>query len=117
MVGCLVVFVFVTAWCMCCGDYRLSFGGGSYSSVYVPLPISVFPMILIMHIPSHFFPSCYILCSYFLVHIAPGFTFSQLCEHYPRLDENFWGVYAYVFHHMQLYVYFEICVLNISYLI
>ena len=27
------------------------------------------------------------------------------------------GVYAYVFHHMQLYVHFEICIPNILYLL
>ena len=37
------------------------------------------------------------------------FSFSQLCGIYPQLDENFWGVYAYVLFHMQLNVCFEIC--------
>ena len=79
----LFYFVFNITWCMCFGDYRLSFGGGSYSSVYVPPPMFVFPMVLIVCIPTffYFFPSYYILYSYFLVHIAPGFTFSQLCEY------------------------------------
>ena len=88
-----------------------------YYSGYVPLPLFVFPIVLIVFIPMFFlfFPSSCILYTYFLVHIIPGFAFSQLCVFYPRLDENFWGVYAYVFHHMQLYVHFEICILNIIY--
>ena len=36
---------------MCYGDYRLYFGGGSYSSVYVPPPIYVFPVVLVVYIP------------------------------------------------------------------
>ena len=77
-------FVFDIAWCMCCGNYRLSLGGGSDSSVSVPPPMFVFPMFLIVCIPTFFlifFPSYYILYSYFLLHIAPGFAFSQLCEY------------------------------------
>ena len=63
MVCCLVVFVFNIAWCMCYGDYRLYFGGGSYSSVYVPPPMYVFPVVLVVYIPT-FFP--FILYSVFL---------------------------------------------------
>ena len=61
--GVWLYFVFGITWCMCCGDYGLSFGGGSYSSVYVPPPMFVFPMILIICIPSLFgiFPS-FIFC-------------------------------------------------------
>ena len=43
---------------------------------------------------------------------APGIPFAPLCVFSPCLDENFWGVYAYAFYHMQLYVDFEICILN-----
>ena len=59
----LFFFVFDITWYMCCGDYGLSFGGESYSSVYVPPPIFVFPMILIICIPTffYFFPS-FIFC-------------------------------------------------------
>ena len=76
----LFFFVFDITWCLCCRDYGLSFGGGSYSSVYVLPPMFLFPMILIICIPTLFlfFPFIYILYSYFLVHIAPGFTFSRL---------------------------------------
>ena len=48
---------------------------------------------------------------------APGFPFAHLCVFSPHLDENFWGVYAYAFDHMQLYVDFEICILNMLYYI
>ena len=61
---------------MCYGDYRFLFGGGSYSSVYVPPPMFVFPMVLIICIPP-FFPSYCILYSHFLVYITPGFSFSN----------------------------------------
>ena len=70
-------FVFDVTWCMCCWHYGLSFGGRSYSSVYVPPPMFVFPMILIICIPTFFFlfPFIYVLSFYFLVHISPSFTF------------------------------------------
>ena len=45
---------------------------------------------------------------------APSFTFCQLWDIYPLLDENFWEVYAYMFCHMQLNVYFEICLYDIK---
>ena len=67
-----VFFVFVLfdiTWCMCYGDCRLCFGGGSYSAVYVPPPLYMFPMVPVMYIPS-FFP-CYVLCTYFLILICP----------------------------------------------
>ena len=61
--GVWLFFVFDITWCMCCGDYGLSFCGGSYSSVYVPPPMFVFAMILIICIPTFFlfFPS-FIFC-------------------------------------------------------
>ena len=37
-----------------------------------------------------------ILYAYFLVGMTPSFTLSQLCDIYPQLDENLWGVYACV---------------------
>ena len=37
-----VVFVDDIAWCIYYRDYGLHFGGGSYSSVYVPPPMCVF---------------------------------------------------------------------------
>ena len=86
MFGCflfLICMVYVL-W----GLWVYLFGGGSYSSVYVPPPRFVYPMILMICIPSFFlfpfffllFPFIYILYSCFLVHIAPSFTFFQLCE-------------------------------------
>ena len=48
-------FVFTITWCMCYGDYRLYFGGESYSSVYVPPPMYVFPVDLVVYIPTFFF--------------------------------------------------------------
>ena len=91
-------------WCMCYGDYRLYFGGGSYSSVYVAPPMFVSPLVLAVYIPVVFFIflSFYILYSYFLVHITPGFAFSQLCEG---------GV------HMYFIIYSYMCILKYVYLI
>ena len=42
------------------GDYRLYFGGGSYSSVYVAPPMYVFPMVLIVCIPTFFYFSLHV---------------------------------------------------------
>ena len=79
------------------------FCGGSYSSVYVPPPMFVFPVVLMACVPT-FFPFILYSVFLFLSSHCPWFYF------FP-----FGGVDAYVFHHMQLYVYFEICVLNIIY--
>ena len=76
-------------------DYGLFFGGGSYSAVYVPPPLYVFPVVLVVCIPSFlFFPVifCVPISSFTY---TPSFTSSHLCEFYPCLDENFWGVYAF----------------------
>ena len=107
------LFLFDITWCIYYRDVWVMFWWGSYSSVYVPPPLFVFPVILMICIPS-FFSSCYVLCTYFFFHIWPFiFSFAYLCGFSPRLDENFWGVYAYAFYHMQLYVDFEMCILNI----
>ena len=98
-------------------DCGLYFGGGSYSSVYVPPPLYVFPVVLIVCIPTFFFLLVMFCVPISLFTYAPSFAFAHLCEFYPCLDENFWGVYAYAFHHMQLYVDFEMCILNILYYI
>ena len=44
-------------------------GGGSYSAVYVPPPLCLFPVVLIMYIPPSFF--CHVLYAYFFFHICP----------------------------------------------
>ena len=44
-------------------DYGLYFGVGSYSSVYVPPPLYVFPVVLVVYIPP-FFP--FLLCFVYL---------------------------------------------------
>ena len=101
------------------GDYWSSFGGGSYSSVYVPPSISVFPVVLMVCmvcIPAFFFFT-FLLCFVYLFLDSHMPLVVLLCVFYPCLDENFWGVYAYAFYHMQLYVCFEICILNIPHYI
>ena len=47
------------------GDYGLYFVGGSYSSVYVPPPLYVFPVVLMVCIPSFFFFT-FLLCFVYL---------------------------------------------------
>ena len=78
-------FVYLITWCMCYGDYRLYLGGGSYSSVYVPPPVFVSPVVLVVCIHMFFISPfilylSYVWYAYFLVHISPGFAFSQFCE-------------------------------------
>ena len=50
-------------------------------------------LVLVMYIQVVFisFTYFYILYAYFFVHITPSFSFYQLCDTYPRLDENLWG--------------------------
>ena len=68
---------------------------------YVMYSFFFFLLLVMFCVPISFFT-----CS-------PSFSFVLLCVFYPCLDENFWGVYAYAFYHMQLYVDFEMCILNI----
>ena len=42
---------------------------GSYSAVYVPPPLCLFPVVLIMYIPPSFF--CHVLYACFFFHICP----------------------------------------------
>ena len=88
----LIFFVYNIAWCIHYGDYLLYCGGGSYTSVYIPPPMYIF------HCPCNVY-SCgicffsillYFVCLFF-VHITPSFSFYQLCDIYPQLDENFFG--------------------------
>ena len=60
-----------------CRDYGLCFGGGSYSAVYVPPPLCVFPVVLVICIPSFFF--FLVLYAHFLFTFAPKFSFLPLC--------------------------------------
>ena len=53
----------------------------------------MFPMILIMSIPSFFSVMFCMPISSFTY--TPSFDFSTLVCVFPCLDENFWGVYAY----------------------
>ena len=47
-------FVFNITWCIGYGDYGIYIGGESYSSVYVPPPMYVFPVVLVVYIPTFF---------------------------------------------------------------
>ena len=108
-----VVLVSDITWCICYRDYGLHFGGGVLFFCLCTTTYVCISLILVVYILVIF--SCnmfYILYAYFFVHISPSYTFYQLCEIYPQLDENFWGVYAYMFYHMQLYVYSELCLLK-----
>ena len=69
------------------------FGGGSYSTVYVPPPFCVFPMVLIMYIPTFF---CHVLYAYFFFHICPQFfLLFELCVFVHAWMKTFGGVCAY----------------------
>ena len=82
----LHVFVFFDiTWCMYCRDYGLYFGGGSYSSVYVPLPLFLFPVVLMICIPPFFPPPCCVLCAYSFIHICPWFSFCPFVCVFPML--------------------------------
>ena len=61
------------------------------------------------------FPSFYILYTYFLVHIISSFIFSQLCDVLSTIGWKLLVVHAYVSHHMQLDVHFEICLHDTNY--
>ena len=65
-VVCIFLFVFDITWYMYYGDYGLYFGGGSYSSVYVPPPLYVFPVVLMVCIPPFFF-FIFLLCFVYLL--------------------------------------------------
>ena len=66
---------------MCCRDYGLCFGGGSYSAVYVPPPLCVFPMVLMLHIPSSFSDLCFV-CSFLHSFVPLSFPSYLLCVFY-----------------------------------
>ena len=73
---------------------------------------SVYFIVLMVYIHVVFIciVTIYIVYAYFFIQIYTScFTIYQLCEVYPWLDGNIWGMYAYVLHHMQLNVCFEIC--------
>ena len=53
-------------------------GGGSYSTVYVPPPVYVFPMVLMLHILSFFFFSVFCVLISFSI-VIPMFSSSNLC--------------------------------------
>ena len=75
MVCCLYISFFSffdITWCMYYRDCGLYFGGESYSSVYVPPPLYLFPIVLMICIPSFFFFSS-LLC----------FVYLFLCSHMP----------------------------------
>ena len=82
------------------------------TTIYVSIfysPCSIYSCGVFIFLPS------YILYTYFLVHITPGFTFSQLCEIYPWLDENFWGCMHMCFTICSYMCIFEICLHDINY--
>ena len=66
----LFLFLFDITWCMYYRDYGLCFGGVSYSSVSVPPPLFVFPVVLIVCIPSFLFLLLCFVCLFFF-HTCP----------------------------------------------
>ena len=110
----LAVFVFVLdiMWYMYYRDYGLYFGGGSYSSVYVPPPLYVFPVVLIVCIPTFFSSLLCFVCLFLDSHLPLVFPFVWVLS---TLGWKLLGVCAYAFYHMQPYVDLEMCILNILY--
>ena len=80
--GLLFMFLFLFSaitWCMYYRDCGLYFGGGSYSSVYVPPPLYVFPVILIVCIPTLFFSSFLCFVCLFLYSHMPLVLLVPIC--------------------------------------
>ena len=105
-----VLVSFDITWCMYYRDYGLCFDGGSYSSVYVPPHLYVFPVVLVMYIPPPIFPFQVCFVYLFLNSLMPFFTFSHLCEFSPCLDGNFWEC-------MHFTICSYMCILRYVYLI
>ena len=76
-----------------------------------------FPIVLVICLPTLFSLLVMFCVPIPLFTYAPGFPFAHLCVFSPHLDEKLLGVCAYAFYHMQPYVDFEICLLNILYYI
>ena len=64
-------------------------GGGSYSSVYVPPPFYVFPMVLMLHIPLFFSFLCSVYS--FLFHCYPYVFFFQFVCFFHAWMKTFGG--------------------------
>ena len=62
-----------------------------------------------------YFPSFIFCMLIFLDSHMPGFFFFPIVWNLSTIGWKLWGGYAYVFHHMQLYVHFEICLLDMNY--
>ena len=75
----MFIFVIGIAWCMYYGDDGFYFGGGSYSSVYVPPPLFVFPVVLVVCIPTFFFSSLFCFVYLFLYSHMPLVFLLPLC--------------------------------------
>ena len=103
------LFLLDITWCMYCRDFGL-FGGGSYSAVYVPPPLCLFPMVLIMYIPTFFSVMFCMPISSFTY--APSFFFFSSCVCFVHAWMKTFGVCVHMYH-MQPYMCLEICMLNI----
>ena len=98
---CYMVFILWGLWVL--------FGGGSYSAVYVPPPLCLFPVVLIMYIPP-FFLSCFVYL--FLLSHMPLVVLFSPCVCFICAWMKTFGRCMHM-HHMQLCMSLEICMLNI----
>ena len=57
----------------------------------------------------------YILYAYFFIDISSSFSFYQLCEIHPQLDENFWGCLHMCFTICSYMYALKTCLLNMNY--
>ena len=105
-------FFFDITWCMHYRDYGLCFGGGSYSSVYVPPPLYIFPLVLVVYIPS-FFP--FLLCFVYLFlnsHMPQVLLFPICVSFIHTWMKTFGGCM-----HMHFIICSYMCILRYVYLI
>ena len=97
---------------MCYEDYRLYFVGGSYSSVYVPPPLFVFPIVLLICILMDFlsFPLIFIFWyTYFLVNIMPGLLFPNCVQFNHDWMKTFGGVCICISSYAAICAFWNMC--------
>ena len=93
-VFCVLFLFLVITWCICCGDYGIYLVGGlillfMYHHLFV-CSLWSFSCVFL-----HFFSYVFV-CLFLYSHVPLVFLLVHLYVFYSCLDENFWGVYAYV---------------------
>ena len=94
-------FIILLTFCQCHDHYLCVY--------FLILVMYILVLFLVVYQSRNVF---YILYTYFFVDITANFSFYQLCEFYPWLDENFWGCM-----HMCFTICSYMCILKYVYLI